>query len=91
MCVGKNTNNAIMNTLHKSQNGYQNFESREGQRGLLCSNKKPFRCPSLDYKFSEETMDSFNELGAVLRRIHKRLISEGYIIKDGKIIKNENG
>jgi hypothetical protein len=53
MCVSKNTNNAIMNTLHKSQNGYQNFESREGQRGLLCSNKKPFRCPSLEF-ISEE-------------------------------------
>lgn len=42
-----------MTTLHKSQNGYIKLESKEGQRGLLCSNKDPFRCPSLDF-ISEE-------------------------------------
>jgi hypothetical protein len=33
--------------------------------------------------FSEETFRSLQELGKVLRRIHNRLIREGWIIKDG--------
>lgn len=37
--------------------------------------------------FSEEELKSISELGDVLRGIHKRLIKEGYIIKDGKITK----
>ncbi len=37
--------------------------------------------------FSKETIDSLKDLGEVLMRIHRRLISEGYIIKDGKIYK----
>src|SRR5258708_313123 len=37
---------AIMKRLHKRQNGNPNFEPKEGQRGLLCSNKVPYRCPS---------------------------------------------
>ena len=36
--------------------------------------------------FSDETIKSLTELGEVLRRIHNRLISEGYEIKDGVII-----
>ena len=37
--------------------------------------------------FSDETIKSLTELGEVLRRIHNRLISEGYEIKNGHIIK----
>ncbi len=37
-------------------------------------------------KFTEEEMQSFRDLGAVLRRIHNRLISEGYTITDDEII-----
>lgn len=37
--------------------------------------------------FSEETIASVSEYGSILGRIYKRLISEGYIIKDGKIFK----
>lgn len=33
--------------------------------------------------FNEETTQSLIELGEVLRRIHNRLISEDWIIKDG--------
>jgi hypothetical protein len=36
---------------------------------------------------SQETVQSLQELGEVFRRIHRRLISEGYIIRDGKLIK----
>jgi len=37
--------------------------------------------------FSKETIDSLRELGSVYARIRRRLLSEGYTIKDGKIIK----
>lgn len=46
--------------------------------------------PSLYYHgefiFSDETVQSFEHLGNILRRIHARLISEGYSIIDGKLI-----
>lgn len=35
-----------MKTLHDKQNNDTFFVPEEGQRGLLCSNKKSFRCPS---------------------------------------------
>jgi hypothetical protein len=35
--------------------------------------------------FSDETVASVLELGEHLRSIHNRLISEGYVIKNGKI------
>jgi len=35
-------------------------------------------------KFSDETIASLVELGKVFLRIRNRLISEGYVIKDGK-------
>ncbi|NQV93347.1 hypothetical protein HQ403_02510 [Candidatus Kaiserbacteria bacterium] len=37
--------------------------------------------------FSKETIESLVTLGEVLRRIHNRLISEGYEIKNGQITK----
>lgn len=37
--------------------------------------------------FSDEDIASFVELGEVLKKIRRRLLSEGYIIKDGKIFK----
>lgn len=37
--------------------------------------------------FSQETLDSLRELGSVYARIRRRLLSEGYVIKDGKIFK----
>lgn len=38
-------------------------------------------------QFSDETIHSLGELGRVLGRIRKRLINEGYTIKDGKCFK----
>ena len=35
----------------------------------------------------EETIRAVRELGEILRRIHNRVTSEGYIFKDGKYIK----
>ena len=62
--------------------------SNEEQRSPLPSSKG-LRCSSLvsaDYIFSEETMQSLRELGAVLQSIHTRLISEGYIYSNGVLI-----
>jgi hypothetical protein len=36
---------------------------------------------------SDETIQALRELGAVLEPIYKRLIAEGYVIKNGKILK----
>ena len=38
--------------------------------------------------FSDETVASLRELGAVLKPIYLRLQKAGYVIKDGKIYKN---
>jgi len=37
--------------------------------------------------FSQETVQALQELGDVFRQIHRRLVSEGYTIRDGKITK----
>jgi hypothetical protein len=44
--------------------------------------------PKEKIEFSDETIQSLKELGAILLRIHNRLISEGYVIKDGRIYKD---
>ena len=36
--------------------------------------------------FSEETLKSLYELGQILRKIHMRVLSEGYIFKDNQFI-----
>ena len=70
-----------MNELYKgSQNIGANVESKEGERGPLYSSKANERSPSLgnnNYIFSEETVGALSELGHVLRRIRRRLRSEG--------------
>ena len=80
-----------MNKLHRSQYDAPEFEPNEGQRGLLCSNNVSLRCPSLSLNstLSKETIDALEELGDVLKGIHKRMVSEGYEIKNGCIIKIE--
>src|SRR5713101_4407856 len=55
------------------------------QRGLLDSYKAPFRCPSLTSTISNETLESLIVLGDELKKVRRRLISEGYVI-DGKRI-----
>ncbi len=78
-----------MKKLHRSQYDASKFEPNEGQRGLLCSNKASLRCPSLSSSsiLSKDTLNALEELGDVLRHIHKRLVSEGYEIVDGSIRK----
>lgn len=46
-----------MDTLHKSSiQATDNFGPKEGQRGLLCSNKRSLRCPSLGYEQKGPTL-----------------------------------
>ena len=40
--------------------------------------------------FTDEEIKSLIELGEVLRSIHARLISEGYVIKSGSITKRNS-
>lgn len=68
-----------MRKLHERQNDVI-LEANNWQRGLSCS--------SDGYLFSQETVDGLSELGEVIRSIRKRLMSEGYEIKDGKIYKH---
>jgi hypothetical protein len=42
---------------------------------------------SANQPLSQETVEALQELGSVFRQIHRRLISEGYTIQDGKLIK----
>ncbi len=81
----------MINKLHRSQYNISDFEPSEGQRRLLCSNNVSLRCPSLSLNstLSKETIDSLEELGDVLKSIHNRMISEGYEIKNGHIIKSK--
>lgn len=39
--------------------------------------------------FSDETLQSLNDLGRVLGKIRRRLVDEGYTIKDGKCFKEK--
>jgi hypothetical protein len=38
---------------------------------------------------SQETVQALRELGEIYRQILRRLVSEGYVIKDGKIFPPE--
>lgn len=54
------TKSVIISKLHKGQRTRRkSFESEEGQRELLCSNKGSTRCPSLAYEYveSQESLD----------------------------------
>jgi hypothetical protein len=42
-------------------------------------------CQGPKHLLSKETLDALEELGGVLRNIHRRMVSEGYEIVDGNI------
>lgn len=65
-----------MNELPTSLNNTPTLQPTEEQDDVLRS------CV-----LSKETLDALEELGDVLRSIHKRMVSEGYEIVDGKIRK----
>jgi len=43
---------------------------------------------SRDWLFTPDTIESIRSLSSVLEGVHKRLIKEGYTIKDGIILKS---
>lgn len=43
-----------------------------------------------DNLLSEDSFKALVELGEALRKIHNRMIAEGYKIKDGKIVKRNS-
>lgn len=46
-------------------------------------------CDDTKHVFSQNEIDNFIAFSSTLKRIHNRLISEGYTIKDGQIYKPE--
>ncbi len=64
------------------------------------SNISPNKCPevqpsvqpaterAIDRHFSDETIASLRDLGVVLEPIYRRLLAQGYVIKDGVLCKN---
>jgi hypothetical protein len=67
-----------MNELHKRLNNAPLPQPSKEQDHLLCEGKNTL---------SKETLDALEELGDVLRGIHKRMVHEGYEIVDGNIRK----
>jgi hypothetical protein len=66
-----------MNSLHESQN---NTLTVENTGKLLCDEKS-------SVVLSKDTLNALEELGDVLRGIHKRMVFEEYEIVDGNIRK----
>lgn len=79
-----------MSKLHKGHSNVLGFEPNEGQHRLLCSNRALLCCPSLSSSssLSKETLDSLEQLGDILKKIHKKMVYEGYQIINGNIVKN---
>ena len=68
-----------MSKLHKSpKNIGENVESKEGERGLLCSNKANERSPSLNFSDNDLTEEQRNLAGvfSILFETYKRLYSK---------------
>lgn len=73
---------------NKIRNGILEPEPGEGYGIFLCGRAALFFPPVLDRKqLSEETKSALEELGAVLKCIRIRMLSEGYELRDGIIRK----
>ncbi|HTA26993.1 MAG TPA: hypothetical protein VK809_04355 [Bacteroidia bacterium] len=82
-----------INSRHKGLEYDNNLVPDEGQPDLLCRNKESLGCPSLgvsEVVLTEETIRAVRKLGDVLRRIHDRLISEGYVLENGEFVKSND-
>jgi hypothetical protein len=77
-----------MNELHTELISDNNFEPKEGQRDLVCSNIESLRCPSFGNQeineeiFTEEELENISGLCFIFKKIRGRLISEGYSIEN---------
>lgn len=78
--------------LHESQNKASKLGPKDEQRGLLCNNKALSRCSSLgfeDITITPSEISVFTNFAVSLKRIHTRLLMEGYVIENDKIHKPE--
>ena len=75
-----------------SNTQYNPLTPEGGQRGFSSSNGLSGRCSplgvSVEETFGKQGLKNIIELAKILKRIHIRLISEGYTIKDGRIYKD---
>lgn len=70
----------------RRKDAYRPKESLE--TGLQISLRNNRNSSGLSSSLSKETLSSLEELGNTLKRIHRRMVSEGYQIKDGNVQKN---
>lgn len=71
----------------------KNIVPKEGQPTCLSSHKSGEGCPSLGYslQLNDKQVKSFIEFARILKRIHVRLIAEGYKIdEEGNITPPQN-
>lgn len=71
-----------MDILHNDQHNTSQLNPHKGQAGLLRNQKVVSQ-----YPLSKDTLLALEELGDVLKSIHRRMVSEGYEIVDGVIRK----
>ena len=76
-----------MNPSQNRSKSNKNVVFQKGQQNLLSGNKESHYYPSLSSNpvLSKDTLDALEDLGEVLKCIHKRMISEGYVIIDGVV------
>ena len=75
-----------MEELHKHKDNIDEIVPNEGQQELLCKKEETlFEYQPLN--LNDQTIDIFSNFAVTLKRIHTRLLMEGWVIKDGKIIK----
>ena len=79
----------MIKELHENLNTSDpNLGPEEGQRGFSCSNEESLGCPpSRSNEFIDENMDRFIRFASSLKKIHTRLLMEGYVIEEGRIYK----
>lgn len=71
-----------MDILRNDQHNTSQLNPHKGQAGLLRDKKVVSQ-----YPLSKDTLLALEELGDVLKSIHRRMVSEGYEIVDGVIRK----
>ena len=71
-----------MDLLHNDQHNTSQLNPRKGQAGLVRGQKVVSQ-----YPLSKDTLLALEELGDVLKSIHRRMVSEGYELVDGVIRK----
>lgn len=74
-----------MDVLHNDQHNTPQLNPHKGQARLLRGEKVVSQ-----YPLSKDTLLALEELGDVLKSIHRRMVSEGYELVDGVIRKKSS-